>query len=156
AGCYLAKQYPQLWVSGSGSTGFMQLSGTSIAAPAVAGAGALAGRGDPGVATPLVKTILPHIARQLPYAKIVEQGAGLLNIDGAVRLAGALRHDVSTAISLGTIKVGDSLLAPNAAMPVPVSTLDGQTFSWGGYIFAGGSHVLAGTALFRQYQLIYN
>src|SRR5262249_3299359 len=85
---------------------------------------------------------------------IVEQGAGLLNIEGAVRLAGALRKDVASAISLNTIKVGDPLML--SQMPAAVSTLDGQSFNWGGYIFAGGSHILAGADLFKRYQLIYN
>src|SRR5262249_11238738 len=133
---------------------FMQLSGTSIAAPAVAGAIALLRQENPGLTPPLIKAILQYTAQQVPNANIVEQGAGLLNMGGAVRLAGTPRADVAGAISLNTIKVGDTLML--SPMPAPVSTLDGQTFNWGGYIFAGGSHILAGADLFKCYQLIYN
>ena len=41
-------------------------------------------------------------------------------------------------------------------MPNPSSTVAGQTFGWGRYIFVGGSHVLAKDVLFRKYQAIYD
>jgi serine protease AprX len=156
AGCTLINQYPGLHQSGSGSTAFMQLSGTSIASPAVAGTAALLLQKNPSLTPPLIKAILQYSAEQIPNANISEQGAGLLNIEGAAQLAGALRRDISGAVSSGTIHVGDSLLAPSASMPGPSSTLDGQNFAWGGYIFAGGSHLLAGAELFRHYQRIYD
>ncbi|HEY9231687.1 MAG TPA: S8 family peptidase, partial [Blastocatellia bacterium] len=149
--CWLVNNYPQLHNSGSGTSAFMQLSGTSIASPVVAGAVALLLQKNPGLTPPLVKAILQYTAQQVANANLVQQGAGLLNVEGAARLAGVLRQDVAQAVSQGTIHVGDSMLAPNAAMPSPVSSIAGQSVSWGGYIFAGGSHLLAGQELFKCY-----
>ncbi|MFL6214530.1 MAG: S8 family serine peptidase [Blastocatellia bacterium] len=154
--CWLVANYPQLHASGSGASAFMQLSGTSIAAPVVAGAAALLLQKNPGLTPPLIKAILQYTAQQVPGANIVQQGAGLLNIEGAARLAGALRTDIAPAIAQGTIHVGDGLLARGATMPVPTSIIAGQSVAWGGYIFAGGAHLLAGAELFRRYQAIYN
>ena len=41
-------------------------------------------------------------------------------------------------------------------MPNPVSNVNGQSVAWGRYIFAGGSHILAGVELFKRYHAIYN
>jgi serine protease AprX len=152
---FLASHYP-LHNNGSGVNAYMQLSGTSIAAPAVAGAAALLLQKNVGLTPPLIKAILQYTAQQLPNANLSQQGAGLLNIEGAVRLATVLRTDISLATSLGLIRVGDSLLRAGASLPTPTSTVAGQSFNWGGYIFAGGSHILAGSELFRRYQAIYN
>lgn len=153
---WLATNYPQLHTSGSGVAAFMQLSGTSVAAPVVAGAAALLLQKNPGLTPPLVKAILQYTAQQVPGANIVQQGAGLLNVEGAARLAGALRTDVTQAIARGTIHVGDSLLARGATMPVQTSIIAGQSVPWGGYVFAGGAHVLAGAELFKRFQAIYD
>jgi subtilisin family serine protease len=67
----------------------MMLSGTSIAAPAVSGAVALLLQANPGLTPPLVKAILQYSAQPLPGANLLQQGAGLLNIDGAVRARAA-------------------------------------------------------------------
>ncbi|HKP11708.1 MAG TPA: S8 family serine peptidase [Blastocatellia bacterium] len=153
---WLAANYPQLHAGGNGNSAFMQLSGTSIAAPVVAGAAALLLQKNPGLTPPLVKAILQYTAQQVPGANIVQQGAGLLNVEGAARLAGALRTDIAQAITRGTIHVGDTLLARGATMPVPISILAGQSVPWGGYVFAGGAHLLAGAELFKRYQAIYD
>ena len=65
----------------------MWMSGTSIAAPAVAGAVALMLQANPGLTPPLVKAMLQYSAQPLPSANLLQQGAGLLNIDGAVALS---------------------------------------------------------------------
>ena len=80
----LATRYPALAViSGVAQTqdkSLMQLSGTSIAAPVVAGA-------------------------------LAQQGAGALNVDGAVRLAAALRNDMAARLAAGgSIAAGESLM----------------------------------------------
>ncbi len=153
---HLREEYPQLHESGSGSSAFMKLSGTSVAAPAAAGAAALLLQKNPGLTPALVKAILQYTAEQLPDASIIKQGAGLLNIEGATRLAGALKTNISTSIKQGSIRVGDSMLATGATFPSPVSNIGGRLARWGRYIFAGGSHILAGEALFRRYQAIYD
>ena len=154
--CWLIDEYPQLHNSGSGLNAYMQLSGTSIAAPTVAGAAALLLQRNPGLTPPLVKAVLQYTAGQTASGNMIQQGAGLLNIEGAVQLAGVLRTDISTALARGTLRVGDNLLRSGATMPVPRTTIAGQTFNWGGYIFAGGSHILAGPDLFKRYQAIYD
>ena len=89
----------------------MDLSGTSVAAPAVSGTVALMLQANPGLTPPLVKAILQYTAQALPGANLLQQGAGLLNVDGAVRLAGVLRADLAAAISSGRIVAGAPLLA---------------------------------------------
>ncbi|HEV8486968.1 MAG TPA: S8 family serine peptidase, partial [Blastocatellia bacterium] len=117
-GSYLISvYYSQLHTSGTGTSAFMKLSGTSVAAPVVAGAVALMLQKNPGLTPPLIKAILQYTAQPVWDANIVEQGAGLLNIEGATRLAGALRSDISSRTALGTIRLGDPLLAAGAAMP---------------------------------------
>jgi serine protease AprX len=120
-------------------TTLMNLSGTSVAAPSVAGAAALLLQANPGLTPPLVKAILQYTAQPIPGANLAQQGAGLLNIEGAVRLARALRTDLSTQINAGTLLPGASMLAAGQSMPTPTSTLNNQTFNWSRIVFAGGS-----------------
>ena len=88
--------YPQLAVVPGATQApnqtLMQLSGTSVAAPVVAGAAALMLQANPGLTPPLVKAILQYTAQPLQNANLLQQGVGLLNIAGAVQLASALRH----------------------------------------------------------------
>ncbi|HEY6354941.1 MAG TPA: S8 family serine peptidase, partial [Burkholderiaceae bacterium] len=134
----------------------MMLSGTSIAAPAVSGAVALLLQANPGLTPPLVKAILQYSAQPLPGANLLQQGAGLLNIDGAVALATALRTDLASAIASGTIASGQSMLAPGATMPSASSTLAGGSFAWSRIVYAGGNGVVSGNALFTKYQPIWD
>jgi subtilisin family serine protease len=110
---YLVRNFPELHV-GETNPSFMQLSGTSIAAPVVAGAVALMLQKNPGLTPPLIKAILQYTAQQVPNANLVQQGAGLLNIEGATRVAGALRTDIASKVAQGTIEVGDNILASGA------------------------------------------
>ena len=154
----LASTFPQLAaVPGAAQAAnqtLMMLSGTSIAAPAVTGTVALMVQANPGLTPPLIKAILQYSAQPLAGYSLVDQGAGLLNVDGAVRLAAALRTDIATAISGGTINPGDKLLA--ATMPAETSTVDGESFAWGRVVFTGGNQVVSGDALFTAYQPIWD
>ena len=160
AGNLLASLYPELMqsltITQVLNQELMQLSGTSVSAPAVAGAAALLLQVNPGLTPPLVKAILQYTAQPLAGATLLQQGAGQLNIEGAVRLAQALRTDVASALAAGTLKAGDNLLAVGKAMPTPSSTLNGQAFNWGRIAFAGGAHLVSGDALFTQFQPIYD
>ena len=63
------------------------LSGTSMATPMVAGAAALLLQLNPQLTPNMVKATLMYSAQQLRGFNMLEQGAGELNIDGAVRLS---------------------------------------------------------------------
>src|SRR4030095_13699362 len=101
----------------------MIMNGTSIAAPVVSGTVALMLQANPGLTPPLIKAILQYTAQPLEGASLVHQGAGLLNIDGAVRLAQALRTDIASAVAASTIQPGDNLLASGQSLPHPVALL---------------------------------
>ncbi len=159
---YLAKAYAAL-ASSYGTSGqqknrqqLFNLSGTSIAAPVVSGTVALMLQANPGLTPPLIKAILQYSSQPIAGANLLQQGAGLLNVDGAVQLAKALRTDVASAIQSGSIAAGDNLLAPGASLPAPVSTINGETFGWSRVVFAGGRHLMSGSALFTRYQPIYD
>jgi serine protease AprX len=89
----------------------MSLNGTSIAAPAVSGTVALMLQVNPGLTPPLIKAILQYTAQPLPNYNLVQQGAGMLNIDGAIVLASVLRTDIASQIQANGLNGGDSLLA---------------------------------------------
>jgi subtilisin family serine protease len=65
----------------------MYLSGTSMAAPIVAGAAALMIQVNPNLTPSLVKAILTYTAQPMANVNSFEQGAGRLNIEGAVQIA---------------------------------------------------------------------
>ncbi|MEO5697655.1 MAG: S8 family serine peptidase [Burkholderiaceae bacterium] len=157
---FLAKTYPQLsaipGAAQAPNQTLMELSGTSVAAPVVSGAVALLLQANPGLTPPLVKAILQYTAQPLANSNLLEQGAGLLNIEGAVQLARALRTDIGPALEAGRMRDGDALLARGKSLPLPRSTLNGQTFNWGRLVTAGGSHLLSGDALFTRFQPFYD
>ena len=66
---------------------YLSLSGTSMATPQVAGAVALMLQADPRLTPNLVKAILQYTARQDPDYSPLQEGAGFLDVLGAVRLA---------------------------------------------------------------------
>ena len=134
----------------------MMLSGTSIAAPVVSGAAALLLQANPGLTPPLVKAILQYTAQPLPGANLLQQGAGLLNIDGAIALAKTLRTDIASKIEAGTMPAGTALLASGKTSPAQISKINGADVTWSRIVFAGGTHVVSGTALFTKFQPIYD
>ncbi|MFN0121581.1 MAG: S8 family serine peptidase, partial [Blastocatellia bacterium] len=124
----------------------MFLSGTSISAPIVAGAAALLLQANPALTPNLVKAILMYTAQPLAGANMFEQGAGLLNVEGAVRVATMVRTPLPTAN-------GAELLT--AALPgSQTSVIAGQTVTWGqGVITDWG--FLHGKALMTKWQGAY-
>ncbi|HEX8473381.1 MAG TPA: S8 family serine peptidase [Pyrinomonadaceae bacterium] len=138
-------------VAGSMYKEQMYLSGTSMATPIVSGAAALLLQANPSLTPNLVKTILMYTAQPLAGYNHFEQGAGQINIEGAMRLAKAIRTDVSTA----NLPLGAPLLCATCSVPAPNSTIDGFFFQWSGGVIL--DHTFAtGENLITQYQKIYD
>ena len=155
----IASQFRELVVqpATASGTGLMQLSGTSIASPVVAGTVALMLQANPGLTPPLVKAILQYTAQPLPGFNLLEQGAGLVNALGTVQLAGVIVPDLAARIAQGNkLKPGDSILVPGKAVPLASSMLGGATIPWSRFVFMGGTRVLSGEDLFRKFQPVYD
>jgi hypothetical protein len=73
---------------------YQMLSGTSMASPAVAGAAALLLQENHALPANTLKMALQFTARILPLADVLTQGAGALNIGGALALADAINPNV--------------------------------------------------------------
>jgi subtilisin family serine protease len=148
---YLDEAYPQNDASGSGLYPdtyheMVYMSGSSMATPAVAGAAALVLQRNPYLTPNLVKATLQYTADPLSGYSNLDQGAGLLNVEGAVRLAASIRTDLTGR------HLGDSLLA--GPLPAQTSTVAGVAFPWGGGIIQKWNFIY-GSALIMKYQGIY-
>jgi subtilisin family serine protease len=147
----LASTNPELEVastSGNDEKKMMYLSGSSAAAPIISGAAALMLQVNPKLTPNLIKAILMYTAQPLAGYNMFEQGAGQVNIEGALRLARLVRTDLSSSTPLG------SRLLTTTNLPVPQSWIAGQNLSWGQGIILGQTYA-TGTELITKYQLIY-
>jgi subtilisin family serine protease len=127
----------------------MYLSGSSMATPVVAGAAALLLQTNPKLTPNLIKAILMYTAQPLAGYNLLEQGAGAVNIEGALRLAKDVRTDLTSLTPLGK-----SLLTATA-LPVPQTTIAAHTFTWAQGILLGRSYA-TGLDLITKYQEIYD
>jgi serine protease AprX len=90
-GSRLFAQFPGNRVAGAdGEPRYFVLSGTSMAAPSVAAAAALLLEVNQGLSVNALKLALQFTARILSQTDVLAQGAGALNIAGAVKLADAI------------------------------------------------------------------
>lgn len=147
-GNYIITNHPQLdaQVSEYAPHSMMYMSGTSMATPVVAGAAALMLQQNPFLTPNLLKAALEFTAQPVDGFNNFEQGAGQLNVEGAVRLAGLVRQD------LAWLSVGDPLL--DGPAPAGITTIAGETFSWGAGIIQRWNFI-SGSDLFLFYQGIY-
>lgn len=144
---YLEANYPHLLVKGSEADKdqTLYLSGTSMATPIVAGAAALLLQAKPNLPPNLVKAILMYTAQPLKGFNMLEQGAGELNVEGAVRIANLVHSTLPTTN-------GASLLT--APLPTPQSTIAGETFTWGQGVITNWGF-LYGSNLMTTWQDVY-
>lgn len=94
-GSRLYNEFPDLRVAGdSGKPEYFMLSGTSMASPTVAGAAALLLRDNHALTVNTIKIALQFTSRLVPQTDVLTQGAGALNIPGALILADAINPNV--------------------------------------------------------------
>src|SRR5207244_10239830 len=100
----LVQQNPSLdtGITDSNNKRLMYLSGSSMAAPVVAGAAALMLQINPKLTPNMVKMALMYTADPLPNFNMLEQGTGELNVEGAARLSKAIRTDLSSSTVKGS------------------------------------------------------
>jgi Subtilisin-like serine proteases len=147
---YLVTTYPQLetHLYSDEHKRLMYMSGTSMASPQVAGAVALMLQANPTLTPNLVKAILMYTAQPLAGYNLFEQGAGELNIEGAVRLAKAVRTNLNAQTPLGSPLL--NVIIP----PVPMTTIASTTFIWAQGIIGDYSY-MTGVDLITKYQFIF-
>jgi serine protease AprX len=122
AGSVLYAAQASYLVDGSVQLGFksyLSLSGTSMAAPVVAGTVALMLEANPRLTPNLVKAILQYTSETYPGYSPLRQGAGFLNSLGAVRLAKFYSNN----------RVGET---------VPVQRIWSRRVIWGNHRLVGG------------------
>jgi serine protease AprX len=122
-GSYLFTNYPALHVSAADEAiaRYMTLSGTSMAAPSVAGTAALMFDTNPRLSAGAIRAILEFTAQHLADTNLLTQGAGYLNAVGAVRLASLIKPSVD---------VGSVWLKQRDGLPTPYDTINGERITW--------------------------
>ena len=125
---------------------YMRLSGTSMAAGVVSGTAALILQANPSLTPNMVKAILMYSAQIMEGADLFEQGAGLLNAEGAVRIAASMRGNAGTLLPGQKLTVFD--------LPPARTTVAGETIVWSQSIVWGGG-LLEGGAIIGTQQYAY-
>jgi serine protease AprX len=157
----LYRTLPTMLVSGAlgiltGFKPYLSLSGTSMAAPVVSGTVALMLEANPKLTPNAVKAILQYTAQVKSNTSYLQQGAGMLNARGAVRMAKYFAAPATT--NLGDM--GDyieGLWTPWArhliwgnfritgGIPLPGSNAWSTSVRWGSLTTATGKRVVWGT-----------
>jgi serine protease AprX len=108
---------------------YISLTGTSMAAPVVSAAVALLLEASPSLTPNAVKAILQYTAEVRPNVSPLAQGAGLVNVKGALRLARFFANPESNPLGQ------------------PVDTISGQSISWAKHLIWGNYRVTGGVPL---------
>jgi len=123
AGSYLAKTYPQRHVAGTGAHGYIQLSGTSMAAGVVSGVVALLLEENPRLTPRDAKAVLQMTSSFMPGEGLIASGAGSLNALAAAELVAGSSH-----AGLPKTIIADELIQP---VGVAFTTSASDTIDWG-------------------------
>lgn len=107
---------------------YLSLSGTSMAAPVVSGTVALLLEANPDLTPNAVKALLQYTAGLLPGQSALQQGAGMLNTRGAIRLARYFAN-------------------PAAGFPSAVDRFAGNRVVWAKHVIWGNYRVTGGVPL---------
>ena len=127
----LYEQYPEYLLDGTRRTSFkpyLSLSGTSMAAPVVAGTVALMLEANPDLTPNAVKALLEYTAEGRAGEHYLTQGAGLLNAHGAIRMARFFAK-------------------PRRVSPTPDDTIEGERIEWSRHIVWGNDRIGGGMLL---------
>jgi serine protease AprX len=109
-GSYIPSAYSYLHRAGTGTNSYMQLSGTSMAAPMVSGGVALLLQGTPGLIPAQVKMALQADATYMPDAGLIGAGAGSVNFMASRKVATNLLGLLPSGL------IGGVLSSPSGAM----------------------------------------
>ena len=123
------------------------MSGSSVSTPIVTGAVALLLQANPKLTPNMVKMILMYTAQPLRGYNSLEQGAGQLNVEGALRLAKLVRTNLTNSTALG------SQFLTTSTPPTPQTTSADRRSVVQGIVMNYG--MVSGTRLITKYQKIY-
>src|SRR6185369_14966832 len=107
---------------------YLSLTGTSMAAPVVAGTVALMLEANPSLTPNAVKAILQYTAESRQDTSPLAAGAGFVNARGALRLARFFAH-------------------PENGLGLPSDVIAGQSTSWAQHLIWGNYNVTGGVPL---------
>ena len=127
----LYEEYASYLLDGTRGTSYkpyLSLSGTSMAAPVVAGTVALMLEVNPDLTPNAVKAILQYTAEVRSGESFLTQGAGLLNAAGAVRMAAFFEE-------------------PEDGPPFPADTIESELITWSRHIHWGNDRIGGGIPL---------
>jgi hypothetical protein len=110
---------------------YLSLTGTSMAAPVVAGTVALMLEANPALTPNAVKAILQYTAEVREGESFLAQGAGLLNALGAVRMAAFIG-------------------APRRGALLPFDTIEDERIAWSRHIIWGNDRVAGELSLLTR------
>src|ERR1041384_6929790 len=121
----------------------MRMSGTSVSTPIAAGTAALMLQLNPKMTPNMVKAFMEYTAQRLNGFGVLEQGAGQLNIEGAIKLTLMVRQDLSSPAQVGMPLLTGSV--------TPSSAFAGNNFAWSAMILRK-FNTMSGTALINRFQ----